>query len=81
MEEYTQLTLDDWLEMKENLKQDLIGVQESFVRIGYTLRTIEEQELYKRDGYETITEFAKADMVSILLIQSGKSLICFSKSS
>lgn len=61
MEEYTQLTLDDWLEMKENLKQDLIGVQESFVRIGYTLRTIEEQELYKRDGYETITEFAKAE--------------------
>ena len=61
MEEYTQLTLDDWLEMKENLKRDLIGVQESFVRIGYTLRTIEEQELYKRDGYETITEFAKAE--------------------
>ena len=61
MEEYTQLTLDDWLEMKENLKQDLIGVQESFVRIGYTLRTIEEQELYKRDGYETITEFAKVE--------------------
>ena len=61
MEEYTQLTLVDWLEMKENLKRDLIGVQESFVRIGYTLRTIEEQELYKRDGYETITEFAKAE--------------------
>ena len=61
MEEYTQLTLDDWMEMKENLKRDLIGVQESFVRIGYTLRTIEEQELYKRDGYETITEFAKAE--------------------
>lgn len=61
MEEYKQLTLDDWLEMKENLKRDLIGVQESFVRIGYTLRTIEEQELYKRDGYETITEFAKAE--------------------
>lgn len=60
-EKYTQLTLDDWLEMKENLKRDLIGVQESFVRIGYTLRTIEEQELYKRDGYETITEFAKAE--------------------
>ena len=61
MEEYTQLTLDDWLAMKESLKQDLIGVQESFVRIGYILRTIEEQELYKRDGYETITEFAKAE--------------------
>ena len=61
MEEYTQLTLDDWLTMKESLKRDLIGVQESFVRIGYTLRKIEEQKLYKNDGYETITEFAKAE--------------------
>lgn len=61
MEEYTQLTLDDWLAMKESLKRDLIGVQESFVRIGYTLRKIEEQKLYKNDGYETVTEFAKAE--------------------
>ena len=61
MEEYTQLTLDDWLAMKERLKRDLIGVQESFVRIGYTLRKIEEQKLYKNDGYETVTEFAKVE--------------------
>lgn len=61
MEEYTQLTMDDWLAMKESLKRDLIGVQESFVRIGYTLRKIEEQKLYKNDGYETVTEFAKAE--------------------
>lgn len=61
MEEYIQLTLDDWLAMKESLKRDLIGVQESFVRIGYTLRKIEEQKLYKNDGYETVTEFAKAE--------------------
>lgn len=61
MEEYTQLTLDGWLAMKESLKRDLIGVQESFVRIGYTLRKIEEQKLYKNDGYETVTEFAKAE--------------------
>ena len=47
--------------MKESLKRDLIGVQESFVRIGYTLRKIEEQKLYKNDGYETVTEFAKAE--------------------
>lgn len=61
MEEYTQITLDDWVRMKENLKRDLIGVQESFVRIGYTLRRIEEQKLYERDGYKNITEFARAE--------------------
>ncbi|WP_343247745.1 hypothetical protein [Diplocloster hominis] len=59
--EYTQITLDDWMSMKERLKKDLIGVQESFVRIGYTLRQIEEQELYKQDGYKSIAEFAGAE--------------------
>lgn len=56
--EYMQLTIDDWLSMKEQLKRDLIGVQESFVRIGYTLRQIEEQKLYERDGYTSIAKFA-----------------------
>lgn len=59
--EYVQMTLDDWVRMKEQLKEDLIGVQESFVRIGFLLRRIKEQELYKKDGYATIAEFAKAE--------------------
>lgn len=61
MEGYTQITLDEWVQMKESLKRDLVGVQESFVRIGYTLRKIEEQKLYGQDGYKNITEFAKAE--------------------
>lgn len=59
--EYVQMTLDDWVRIKEQLKEDLIGVQESFVRIGFLLRQIKEQELYKKDGYATIAEFAKAE--------------------
>lgn len=61
MDKYTQITLDDWVEMKERLKRELIGVQESFVRIGYTLRKINDQKLYEQDGYKNITEFAKAE--------------------
>ena len=61
MEEYTQITLDEWVQLKENLKRDLAGVQESFVRIGYTLRKIEEEKLYEQDGYKNITEFAKTE--------------------
>ncbi len=61
MEEYTQITLDEWVQLKENLKRDLVGVQESFVRIGYTLRKIEEEKLYEQDGYKNVTEFAKAE--------------------
>lgn len=59
--EYVQLTLDDWLEMKQKLKMELQGVKQSFVRIGYTLRRMDDQKLYERDGYKSIAEFAKAE--------------------
>ena len=59
--DYVQMTLDDWLDMKESLKKDLIGVQESFVRIGYKLRKIADEKLYEKDGYKSITDFAKAE--------------------
>lgn len=56
--EYVQLTLNDWVEMKQKLRQELIGVKQSFVRIGYTLRKIDDQKLYEHDGYKSIAEFA-----------------------
>ncbi len=59
--EYVQMTLDDWLLVKEQLKKDLIGVQESFVRIGFTLRKIEEGKLFEQDGYDSLTEFARVE--------------------
>ena len=59
--EYVQMTLDDWLEVKKRLRQELLGIKQSFVRIGYVLRQIEDQKLYERDGYKSITEFAKEE--------------------
>lgn len=59
--EYVQLTLDDWIQMKQKIKQELLGVKQSFVRIGYALRQIEDQKLYERDGYKSIAEFAQAE--------------------
>lgn len=59
--EYVQMTLNDWVQMKQKLKQELLGVKQSFVRIGYALRKIEEQRLYEQDGYKSIVEFAKAE--------------------
>ncbi len=44
--EYVQMTLDDWVQMKQKLRQELIGVKQSFVRIGYALRQIDDQRLY-----------------------------------
>lgn len=59
--EYVQMTLSDWVEMKRKLRQELLGVKQSFVRIGYALRKIEDQKLYENDGYKSIAEFAKEE--------------------
>lgn len=59
--EYVQLTLDDWLNIKEKLRKELQGVSEGFIRIGYHLKKIKEQRLYENDGYHDINEFAKAE--------------------
>lgn len=66
--EYTQMTLDQWAVMKDQLKKDIIdaqnkvlGIKKDFVRIGFKLRKIEEMKLYEKDGYKTIAEFAKAE--------------------
>lgn len=59
--EYVQMTLDDWVQMKQKLKQELLGVKQSFVRIGYVLRQIDDQKLYEQDGYKSIAEFAQAE--------------------
>lgn len=58
---YVQMTLDDWIEIKQRLKLELQGVKQSFVRIGYMLRKIDDQKAYESDGYKTVTEFAKAE--------------------
>ena len=59
--EYTQITLNDWMEMKQKLKQELLGVKQSFVRIGYVLRKIDDEKLYEQDGYKSVAEFAKSE--------------------
>lgn len=59
--EYTQMTLTEWIDMKQKLRQELLGVKQSFVRIGYVLRKIDDQKLYEQDGYKSVAEFAKAE--------------------
>ena len=59
--EYVQMTLDDWLRMKQSIEDDLRSLSEGFVRVGYKLRQVRDQELYKHDGYDTIAEWARAE--------------------
>lgn len=57
--EYVQLTINDWIGIKEELEQELRNAAAGFVRIGYLLRRAEESEGYKHDGYDTLTEWAQ----------------------
>ena len=59
--EYVQMTLDDWLRMKQSIEDDLRSLSEGFVRVGFKLRQVRDQELYKHDGYDTIAEWARAE--------------------
>lgn len=65
---YKQMTLTEWLDIKQKLKEDissaknkLNGLKKDFVKIGYRLRQIDDNELYRQDGYKSIAEFAKAE--------------------
>ena len=60
--EYTQITLNDWMEMKDKLRRELLSVRQSFVRIGYMLRKVEEQKFYEQDGYKSVAEFAQKEL-------------------
>lgn len=59
--EYYQMTINDWLAMKQKLQAELLGVRRSFVRIGYILRKIDESKGYENDGYKSIAEWARGE--------------------
>ena len=59
--EYMQLSMDDYIQSKNEIKQELGGVVKSFVRIGWQLTRIDKSGAYKHDGYNTIAEFAKTE--------------------
>ena len=60
--EYMQMTLNEWINIKQKLRQELIGVKRSFVRIGYMLRKIDDHKGYEQDGYKSIAEFAQKEL-------------------
>lgn len=55
------LELSNYQEKKQKIKTGLIRITQSFVEVGYELKQIRDNELYKLDGYGSITEFAKAE--------------------
>lgn len=59
--EYVQMTLTDWMEIKEKIRKDLQNVKHAFVRVGYNLRRIRDEEAYKAEGYTSLSEFAEKE--------------------
>ena len=59
MEEYTQITIDEWQQWKEDIRRKLQETASNFVYIGYRLKQIRDSGMY--DGCESIFEFAKKE--------------------
>lgn len=60
--DYVQMTLDDWMSLKKEIAEEFARASASFVRIGFLLRRAEESEGYKNDGYDTLAEWAEAEL-------------------
>lgn len=59
MEEYRQITLDEWMQWKENIHRKLDNMASDFVYIGYYLKKIRDSGMY--DGAGDFYEFAKKE--------------------
>ena len=56
-----QITIAEWQQWKEDIRQKLNQTVENFIFIGYRLRQIQDTEAYRTDGFESLNEFAKAE--------------------
>lgn len=59
MEEYTQITLTEWLSWKEDIRRKLQETAGNFVHIGYRLKQIRDSGMF--DGCQDIFEFAQKE--------------------
>lgn len=59
MEEYTQITIDEWVQWREDIRRKLSETAENFVYIGYRLKQIRDSGML--DGASDIFEFAQKE--------------------
>ncbi len=59
MEGYTQITLDQWVQWKEDIRQKLAETADNFVHIGYRLKQIRDSGMF--GGAADIFEFAQKE--------------------
>ena len=59
--EYHQITLNEWMDMKDQLRRELNNVRQSYVRVGYILRKMDDSKAYEAGGYKSVAEFAEKE--------------------
>lgn len=59
MEEMRQITIDEWMQWKEDIREKLKETAENFVHIGYRLKQIRDSGMY--GGAADIFEFARKE--------------------
>ena len=59
MEEYTQITIDQWIQWKEDIRQKLTETAGNFVYVGYRLKQIRDSGMF--GGAADIFEFAEQE--------------------
>lgn len=59
--EIKQMELSDYIDIKQEIRNKLSNVVVSFVQIGYYLKKVNADSMYKEDGYKDIWEFAKME--------------------
>lgn len=61
MEQYHQLTLNEWVDLKAKIQARLMGIKRNICEVGYFLRKAEETEGYKTEGYKSLSEWAERE--------------------
>lgn len=56
-----QITLQDWMEWKEDIRNRLQETSENFIVIGYRLKQMRESRLYEQEGFKSLSEFAQRE--------------------
>lgn len=59
--EYHQITLNEWMDMKDQLRRALNNFRQSYVIVGYILRQMDDSKAYEAGGYKSVAEFAEKE--------------------
>lgn len=59
--EYHQITINEYLDIKQKIADKLNSMANDYITIGYYLKRIRDTEAYKQDGYSSLTEFAQKE--------------------